>query len=80
MPSESELDKLFRERYWAAQHRHVAAALLYRTGLQIDRTRHALEHAKRLVDRLRNREESPSSPIANLNDDLPRLTTRTRHR
>lgn len=49
MPSKSELDKSFRERYWAAQHRHVAAALVYRTGLQIERTKRALERAKRLV-------------------------------
>ena len=48
MRSEAGLEKSFRTRYWAAQHRHVAAALRQRTGTMLERTK-AIAHSKALV-------------------------------
>ena len=49
MTFEAGLDKSFRARYWAAQHRHVAAALRQRTGTMLERTKKAIAHSKALV-------------------------------
>lgn len=46
-----ELERSFHERYWAAQNRHMAAALVYRTRLLRERTKRALEHSRQLVQR-----------------------------
>jgi len=49
MASEAGLEKSFRTRYWAAQHRHVAAALHHCTGTMLERTKKAIAHSRALV-------------------------------
>lgn len=49
MTSDSSLEKSFRTRYWAAQHRHVASALIYRTALLLERSKRALERSKQFT-------------------------------
>lgn len=49
MSHHPELERSFHERYWAVQNRHLAAALLYRSGLLVDQAKRALERSRHLV-------------------------------
>ena len=49
MTSAVGLEESFRTRYWAAQYRHVAAALRQRTAIILGRTQQAIARSKELV-------------------------------
>ena len=49
MTSAARLEESFRTRYWAAQHRHVAAALQQRIAITLERTKQAIARSKELV-------------------------------